>query len=72
MTEREKILTRVREALKTQAPLPGSHGEIHSPVSVKAISTARQWLPKVGESFEEQLTLFEKNAAELKADFQTT
>ena len=28
------------------------------------------WLPKVGESFDEQLALFAKNAAELKADFQ--
>jgi L-lactate dehydrogenase complex protein LldG len=70
MTEREKILARVREALKTPAPLPGSHGETHSPASAKNISTARQWLPKVGESFDEQLALFQKNAAELKADFQ--
>ena len=34
------------------------------------LHSARQWLPKVGESFEEQLALFQKNAAELKADFQ--
>jgi L-lactate dehydrogenase complex protein LldG len=71
MTEREKILARIREALKTPAPLPGSHGEIHPPASTQTqTSTARQWLPKVGESFEEQLTLFAKNAAGLKADFQ--
>jgi L-lactate dehydrogenase complex protein LldG len=70
MTEREKILARVREALKTPASMPGSHGETHLPTSAKTISTARQWLPKVGESFEEQLALFQKNAAELKADFQ--
>jgi L-lactate dehydrogenase complex protein LldG len=70
MTEREKILARVREALKVAAPLPGSHGKVHSPASMKTISTARQWLPKVGESFEEQLALFVKNVAELKADFQ--
>jgi L-lactate dehydrogenase complex protein LldG len=70
MTEREKILARVREVLKTPAPLPGSHGETHLPTLTKTISTARQWLPKVGESFEEQLALFAKNAAELKADFQ--
>jgi L-lactate dehydrogenase complex protein LldG len=70
MTEREKILARVREALKVAAPLPGSHGETHLPASVKTISPARQWLPKVGESFDEQLALFAKNAAELKADFQ--
>jgi L-lactate dehydrogenase complex protein LldG len=70
MTEREKILSRVREALKVAAPLSGSQGETHLPVSAKTISTARQWLPKVGESFEKQLALFQKNATELKADFQ--
>lgn len=70
MTEREKILARVREALRVAAPLPGSHGETHLPTSAKIISTARQWLPKVGESFDEQLALFAKNTAELKADVQ--
>ncbi len=30
----------------------------------------RQWLPAVGESFEERLQLFKTNAANLKADFQ--
>jgi L-lactate dehydrogenase complex protein LldG len=69
MSEREKILARVREALKVAAPLPGSHGETHLPASAKTISTPRQWLPKVGDSFAEQLALFQKNAAELKADF---
>ena len=62
MTEREKILARVREALKVTAPLPGSHGETHLPTSAKTVSIPRQWLPKVGESFEEQLALFQKNA----------
>ena len=70
MSERENILSRVREALKVAAPLPGSHGETHLPASAKTNSTARQWLPKVGESFDEQLALFQKNAVELKADFQ--
>ena len=70
MNEREKILTRVREALKSPAPLPGAHGKTHLPASGKITSTAREWLPKVGESFDEQLALFAKNAAELEADFQ--
>jgi L-lactate dehydrogenase complex protein LldG len=77
MTEREKILTRVREALKVAAPLPGSHESSAgiSPAKTDAAETAalrsaRQWLPKVGETFEEQLALFAKNAVELKADFQ--
>jgi L-lactate dehydrogenase complex protein LldG len=71
MTEREKILGRIREALKTKAPPPGSHGETSAPASAGSPpATARQWLPFVGESFEEQLALFTKNTAELKADFQ--
>jgi len=69
MTEREKILARAREALKVQAPLPGFYdGGGHTGHSNPG--QARQWLPKVGETFEEQLALFKQNAAELKADFQ--
>jgi L-lactate dehydrogenase complex protein LldG len=67
MTERVNILGRIREALKEKAPIPGAHG--HAPMLITA-STPRQWLPKVGKSFDEQLALFAKNAAELKADFQ--
>jgi L-lactate dehydrogenase complex protein LldG len=67
MTEREKILARVREALKRKAHVPGAHGG--SPSSATA-GGARQWLPKVGENFDEQLALFARNAAELKAEFQ--
>ncbi len=94
MTEREKILARVREALKVAAPLPSSHGAGSATVPVATRrrpadgdemfvettntaggtpalpSSARQWLPKVGESFDEQLALFAKNAVELRADFQ--
>ena len=71
MTERDKILARVREALKQPAHVPGSHGGAPRPASAQsAAAGARQWLPNVGASFEEQLSLFEKNAAELKADFQ--
>lgn len=71
MTEREKILARVREALKVPAHVPGSHGHAPLPASARSSAAgARQWLPKVGESFDDQLALFAKNAAELKADFQ--
>jgi L-lactate dehydrogenase complex protein LldG len=75
MNEREKILARIREALQVPAPPPGSHG-VHSagPVPVTGPSPAgveaRRWLPKVGSSFEEQLALFAKNCADLKANFQ--
>ena len=39
MSEREKILGRIREALKVNAPLPGSHGDT---VGSCARRTARQ------------------------------
>jgi L-lactate dehydrogenase complex protein LldG len=68
LSEREKILGRVREALKAQASLPGSH-DGHAP-AMSTTSTPRQWLPVVGNSFDAQLALFARNAAELKADFQ--
>ena len=71
MSERENILARVREALKETAHVPGSYG--HEPLAASAHSSAagaQKWLPKVGDSFAEQLALFQTNAAELKADFQ--
>ncbi|HXI71162.1 MAG TPA: lactate utilization protein [Verrucomicrobiae bacterium] len=71
MNEREKILGRIREALKRPAHVPGAHGMAPLPASAHSSAAgARQWLPKVGDSIEEQFALFAKNAAELKADFQ--
>jgi L-lactate dehydrogenase complex protein LldG len=74
VTEKEKILARIREALKVPAPVPGSHGKHHgeqqAPLSEPASSSnSRQWLPRVGQSFEERLALFQKNASDLKAEF---
>src|SRR5690348_2870625 len=71
MTEREKIFARIREALTVQAPLPGHHGEAgHRPSFNGAPSAhAREWLPPTGDSFEERLTRFRANAADLKATF---
>lgn len=73
MSERENILGRIREALQTKAPLPGSHtagGATTHPVSESPAAQAREWLPLVGATAGEQLALFAKNAADLKADFQ--
>jgi L-lactate dehydrogenase complex protein LldG len=65
MTDREKILGRIREALAVPAPRPG-----HAPESSAHPSAqARRWLPLVGETFDEQIALFRKNAEDLKADF---
>ena len=71
MTEREKILARIREALKRPAHVPGAHSMAPLPASAQSDAAgARQWLPKVDDGVAEQFALFGKNAAELKADFQ--
>lgn len=71
MSERENILGRIREALQTKAPLPGSHGTVgqHAPTE-PPVRHAREWLPSVGPSPAEQFELFARNAADLRADFQ--
>ncbi|MBI1840080.1 MAG: LUD domain-containing protein [Verrucomicrobia bacterium] len=77
MTERENILGRIREALKTPAPRPGGHaGQDHdsltasSPARTAAVH-AREWLPPVPETAEGQLALFAAHSADLKTDFRT-
>ena len=70
MTEREKIFGRIREALTVQAPVPGHHGSGgHAPTSSAPSAHAREWLPPVGDSFEDQLARFRANATDLKATF---
>lgn len=69
MTEREKILGRIREALTVKAPVPGHHGHAKSTAPKPAQAQARQWLPPVADTFEDQLACFRENAANLKADF---
>jgi len=70
MSERENILGRIREALKTRAPLPGHHNAEQTQAAGNGANVPRSWLPRVGERFEDQLALFARNAAELKADFR--
>jgi L-lactate dehydrogenase complex protein LldG len=70
MTEREKIFGRIREALTVIAPVPGHHGASgHAPATGAPLTHAREWLPPVGESFEDQLARFRANIADLKATF---
>ena len=71
MTEREKIFGRIREALTVIAPVPGHHGHTKSAAHKPAppSSQARQWLPPVADTFDDQLACFRENAANLKADF---
>jgi L-lactate dehydrogenase complex protein LldG len=73
MTEREKILGRIREALTVPARVPGQAG--HGPTSARVAPSsaqAREWLPAVGDAFEDRLACFRENAAKLKADFHLT
>ena len=71
MSERENVLGRIREALKLKAPLPGLHGDAggHIPAG-PPVAHAREWLPFVGKTVDEQIDLFAKNCADLKAEFQ--
>ena len=71
MNERENILGRIREAMSAPAPIPGAHhGEPARAVTEsEAVAHIPEWLPAVGDTFDERLALFAKNAAELKADF---
>src|SRR5258705_337931 len=71
MSSKEQILARIREALRVSAPVPGRHyGASQGPASLASPGTMRRWLPPVGNTFEQRLALFRKNAVELKADFQ--
>ena len=68
MSERENILGRIREGLRVAAPMPGVHHDAPT-CGTPASAPARAWLPKAGETFDEQLVQFAANAAELKAEF---
>ena len=63
---RKEVLQRIREALK--APARQHHGHAQAATDHQA-HEVRDWLPKVGATFEEQAELFAKNAVELKAEF---
>lgn len=70
MNEREKILGRIREGLKVAAPTPGAshNGDSRGSTTAASPGQVRQWLPKVGVSFDERLALFRKTAVDLKAE----
>jgi L-lactate dehydrogenase complex protein LldG len=73
MSEREKILSRVREALTIAAPFPGEQVDGHHSVQRQAprsaATGAREWLPPVGPAFDDEVKAFGANAVDLKADF---
>ncbi len=77
MSEREKIFTRIRDALKISSPKPGSHQlePASSPGMPAALAkartaagSAREWLPEVGVSPADWMTLFTKNSFDLRTN----
>jgi L-lactate dehydrogenase complex protein LldG len=73
LSERENIFGRIREALRVSAPPPGSQHHEKSAQFVSEAEAAKhisEWLPAVGDSFEERVEMFRANALELKAEFQ--
>ncbi|HYG24263.1 MAG TPA: LUD domain-containing protein [Verrucomicrobiae bacterium] len=70
MSERAKILGRIREALSVAAPFPGAHEPAAHPIAATTASArAGEWLPRVGQSRDEQIAAFAANAADLRAEF---
>lgn len=66
MSDRERVLGRIREALTNPSRRP-AHGQ--APVAPPAGRPA-DWLPAVGGTLEDWMRLFATNAADLKAEFE--
>ena len=69
MIEREKILERVREALKVKAPPSAKPADESVEWPQPPVAGARRWLPLVKHNFKDWVELFGKNATDLKAAF---
>jgi L-lactate dehydrogenase complex protein LldG len=66
--DREPILARIAEALRTPAP---RHHEPHSHEKNSATSVPfREWLPPVGEDRQEQIALFARLSEMLRTEFR--
>ena len=73
MSEREKILGRIRDALRIPALRPGVHGgatlDQGEDASRHDVPDYTDWLPLVGKEFAARAKLFAQNAVDLKAEF---
>lgn len=75
--DRKKILGRIRKALSIPAPHPhSSSASEHAPevafenqLPIIGQGSYQQWLPPVGESWDEQIELFARNSTELTTEF---
>ena len=71
MSERDNIFTRIREALSVGAPpTGGGHGNAGVVPPLPAVADRRRVMPRAGGSVDQQLAMFERNAADLRADFR--
>ncbi len=67
---RDEVLGRIREALKVPAPRLHAQPALAVPgVQATKTSPFREWMPKVGESVEEQVALFARVSEGLKTEF---
>ncbi len=70
---KDQILARIREALRSPAPVPGNHDYSHlemTPSRPKPeLESFRQWLPPVESNSENQWDLLTKSFHALKTDF---
>jgi L-lactate dehydrogenase complex protein LldG len=69
MSEREKILGRIHEALSVAAPVPGAQDHRAGHVTMQSRANISEWLPAVPESFDEMAGMFRANSLELQTDF---
>lgn len=78
MSEREKILARIRDALSIASPKPGPHDTGLHPAAQqphllakarKAAGAARDWLPQVGALSDDWIAMFAKNSVALQTRF---
>ena len=74
ISSKERILSKVRRAL--QVPAPMRHVPTPAPTTEKyarglpmAQQEARAWLPPVGETWDDQISLFAAQCIDLKAEF---
>ncbi len=69
MSGKAQILTRIREALRELAPMPGHHGEgaLHHGEPPKEFGG---WLPQVSDDIVEQIAAFARNSEDLKTELR--
>jgi len=70
---KDLILRRIREALRSPAPVPGGHDYSHAETTPSRpkpdLGSFREFLPAVENNFDSQWSLLSKNFTALKTDF---